>query len=92
MKMPEYELYCPVCGRFINPDERIYNVDDEWICKDCMMDTVNDDYELLERYDYDADSIAEEMEYEDCIAQNKHDEAYCNLIDYLIDEIKDENY
>ena len=89
MKMHKYNLHCPCCGKYIESTESIYAVNGQWVCGECMLDSIANRDELMEDYDGDLDAIADCADYDMRSALDFFEEPYWNAVDHRIDDLKE---
>lgn len=52
-------LNCDYCGNVIKEDEKFYIIDDEYYCKDCVIEEQRTVYKVCDEDYYDEDDVVE---------------------------------
>ena len=81
---------CENCGTQLHKTELFYHVRGEYVCEDCFIEYVKTNYEDQYEDDYhDPMTIADDLGILYRTRQSFRDEAYCDIIDHKIDDLKE---
>lgn len=78
-------LNCEYCGNVIEEDEKFYIIDDEYYCKDCVIEEQRIVYKVCDEDYYDEDDV---VEYE---SSNEYINTLNNLIKFCDEAIETNN-
>ena len=71
-------LECGYCGNIIKDDEKFYIVDDEYYCKDCVIEEQRIIYKVCDEDYYDEDDVSEYEDINEYIHSLESSIKFCN--------------
>ena len=89
-------LECGYCGNVIKDDEKFYIVDDEFYCKDCVIEEHRVIYKVCDEDYYDENDVLECEDINEYIHNLESSIKFCNeyieINNNLLSSLKDDEY
>lgn len=87
-------LNCDYCGNVIKEDEKFYIIDDEYYCKDCVIEEQRIIYRVCDEDYYDEDDVVEYENIDEYINTLNNLIKFCDeaieINNKLLDDLNDE--